>query len=144
MKTRKALKRLRRVEELLSVVIDEFAGNEPRVREFLDRAKRSVLRAKAGINSLSEPGDAKNSQSKAKQAQRSDLKAQGRGTLPLAGKKRSTVVKSSSERTIGTPVQSAGERHAAKSGIPTPPMTEPAGPPAHEASPELNQGRHTN
>jgi hypothetical protein len=119
-------------------------GNEPRVREFLDRAKRSFIRAKAGINSLSEPGNAKKTQSKAKQAQRSDLKGQGRGTLPLAGKKRSTVVRSSSEGKMGTPVKSAGERHATKSGIPTPRMTEPAGPPAHEASPELNQGRHAN
>jgi hypothetical protein len=143
MKPKKALKRLRRVEELLSIVIDEFAGNEPRIREFLDSAKGSVIRAKAGINSLSDAGNAKKAQWRAKQTKRSDLTAQGRRRIPL-GKKQSIVVKSSSERKTGLPVRSAGERHATKSEFPTPPMTEPAGPPAHEASPEQNQSRHAN
>ena len=143
MKAKKALKRLRRVEELLSIVIDEFASNEPRVREFLDSAKRSVIRAKGGINSLADPGNANQAQSKAKQTKRSDLPAQGRRRIPL-GKKQSIAVKSSSERKRGTPVKSAGERHATKSEFPTPPTTEPAGPPAHEASPEQDQSRHAN
>ena len=78
MKAKKALKRLRRVEELLSIVIDEFAGNEPRVREFLDSAKRSVIRAKGGINSLSDSGNVKKEQSKAKQAKRSSGKGSAR------------------------------------------------------------------
>ena len=53
MKAKKALKRLRSVEALLSIVIDQFAANERSVRAMLDSAKASVIRAKARINSLS-------------------------------------------------------------------------------------------
>jgi hypothetical protein len=145
MKAKKALKRLRRVEELLSIVIDQFTGNEPSVRELLDSAKTSVIRAKAGINSQSAPGTAKKPQLKAKQTKRSHLTAEGRKRISLAVKKRWAVAKRTSERKTGTPVKSAGERDTTKSGSPTPPRTKPADKPlAPEASPEPNQDRHTN
>jgi hypothetical protein len=131
MKVKKALKRLRRVEELLSVVIDEFVGNEPRVREFLDSAKKSVIRAKAGINSQSNPGVAKKQQRKAKENKRSDRTAVAR----------KVVAKNSSERKI----KSREETRATKRGFSTPPTTEPPERPlTHEASPDPNQGRQPN
>jgi hypothetical protein len=145
MKAKKALKRLRRVEELLSIVIDEFAGNEHSVRELLDSAKTSVIRAKAGINSQSAPGTAKKPQMKAEQTKRSHLTAEGRKRISLAVKKRWAEAKRTSEQKTGTSVKSAGDRETTKSGSPTPPRTKPADKPlAPEALSEPNQERHAN
>ena len=45
MKAKKALKRLTRVEALLSDVLKQYAASEKEVRESLDSAKASVARA---------------------------------------------------------------------------------------------------
>ena len=50
MKAKKALKRLTRVETLLTDVIDQYAGSEGNIRELLDSAKASVIRAKKTVN----------------------------------------------------------------------------------------------
>ncbi len=50
MKAKKALKRLTKVETLLADVIDQFAGSEGNMRELLDSAKASVVRAKKTVN----------------------------------------------------------------------------------------------
>jgi hypothetical protein len=140
MKAKKALKRLRRVEALLSIVIDQFAGNERSVRDLLDSAKTSVIRAKAGINSQSAPRTAKKPQLKAKQTKPSHLTAKDRKRISLAGKKRPAAAKGSWERKAGTPVKSALERDTTKSGSPTPPGAKPADrAQAPEASPEPDQ-----
>jgi hypothetical protein len=49
MKVKKAIKRLDRVDELLSSVIDQYEVSEPGARELLDSAKKSVVRAKAAL-----------------------------------------------------------------------------------------------
>jgi len=140
MKAKKALKRLRRVEELLSIVIDEFVGKEPKVRELLDSAKASVIRAKAGIN----PNPQK-PQAKLKRPKRLDLRSEEGKGIPLASKKRSIVAKRTPQRKIRTSVKSIGEKETVQSGFPTPQMVKPAERPlASEASPELNQDRHAN
>lgn len=146
MKAKKALKRLRRVEELLSIVIDQFAGNEPSVRELLDSAKTSVIRAKAGISSQSVSGTAKKTaRMKTKQNKRSHLTAEGRKRISLAVKKRWAKAKRTSERKTRTPVKSAGERDTAKGASPTVPRTKPADRPlVSEAPPKPNQERHAN
>ena len=145
MKAKKALKRLRRVEELLSIVIDQFAGIEASVRELLDSAKSSVISAKAGINSQSVPGTARKPQLKAKQTKRSRLTPEGRKKISLAVKKRWAAAKRTSERRTGTQVKSAGESDTTKSGSPVPPRAKPAERLlAPEASPEPNQERHAN
>jgi len=145
MKVKKALKRLRRVEELLSIVIDEFAGREPGVRELLDSAKRSVIRAKAGINLQSSAGSVKKPPSKAKRIKRPDLATQGRKRVSPAGQERSTLARPTPVRKIGPPIKSAGERDTTKTGLPTPTPTKLADRPlAPEASPEVNQDRHAN
>jgi hypothetical protein len=143
MKAKKALKRLRRVEELLSIVIDQFAASERSVRELLGSARASVIRARARINSKSAPGTARKPQVKAKQTKRSHLTAEGRKRISLAAKKRWALVKRTSGLKTGAPAKSAGERNSQKSGSPTLPRTKPAGRPlAHETSAELNQERH--
>jgi hypothetical protein len=145
MKAKKALKRLRRVEQLLSTVIDQFAGNEHRVRVLLDSAKTSVIRAKAGINSQSASGSAKKPRMKAEPTKRSRLTAEGRKRISLAVKKRWAVAKRTSERKTGTSVKSAGDRDTTKSGSPIAPRTKPVERPlAPEASLGPNQERHAN
>ena len=139
MKAKKALKRLRRVEELLSLVIDEFVGKEPSVRESLNSARASVIRAKAEINP-----NAKKPQSQAKRTKRSD-KAEERKGISLASKERSIVAKRALERKTRTSVKSIGERDTVKSQFPTPQMVKPADRPlAPEASQEPSQDRHAN
>ena len=132
MKAKKALKRLRRVEELLSVVIDEFVANEPGVRKLLDAAKRSVIRAKTGISSQSVPPNAKKPQAKAKRTKRSDLTAVGRKKIRVAAKERPTGAKRTSK--VGPSAKTIDERH---SRFATASMTKTAGPPALEGSPEI-------
>jgi hypothetical protein len=48
-KTKKALKRLDRVEALLSKVIDQYATDEREVRELLESARASVARARVKV-----------------------------------------------------------------------------------------------
>jgi hypothetical protein len=141
MRAKKALKRLRRVEELLSIVIDEFAGNEPSVRELLDSAKTSVVRAKSGISFPSASRKPKKQQLKAKQSKRSNP--------PEESRKRTSLVKERSKRTlepqIGTAAKSAEERDTPKNGVLSSPMIKPANRPlAPETLPELNADRHAN
>jgi hypothetical protein len=128
MKAKKALKRLRNVEALLSIVIDQFASNERSVRAMLDSAKASVIRAKARINSLSAAGTAKKPQLMASHTKRRHLTSEGRKRISLAAKRRWAAKRTA--RTVGAPVKSAGER---RNGSPTPPST---------TSQEPNQERH--
>jgi hypothetical protein len=126
MKVKKALKRLRRVEGLLSIVIDQFAGIAPGVRELLDSAKATVIRAKAGLNARSASGTAKKPQLEARQTRRSHLTAKGRKRISLDVKKRGAVAKRASKRKTGTRAKSTRERDTTKSASPTPPRTKPA------------------
>jgi hypothetical protein len=143
MKAKKALKRLRSVEALLSIVIDQFAANEPSLQALLDSAKASVIRARARINSQSAAGAAKKPWMTAKRTKRSHLTAEGRKRISLAAKKRWALVKRTSTLKTGAPAKSAGERDSQKRGSLTPPRTKPAGRPlSPEASPETNQDRH--
>lgn len=129
MKAKKALKKLRNVEALLSIVIDQFAANERSVRVMLDSAKASVIRAKARINSLSTARSVTKPQMMAKQSKRSHLTSEGMRRISLAAKKRWAAAKRKA-RTVGAPVKSAGER---RKGSPTPPRT---------TSQEPNQEQH--
>jgi hypothetical protein len=142
MKAKKALKRLRSVEALLSIVIDQFAANERSVRAMLDSAKASVIRAKARINSLSAARTVKKPPMTAKQAKRRHLTSEGRRRISLAAKKRWAAAKRTSARTAGAPVKSAGER-VTRSGSPTLRRTKAVGRPlAPEALSEPNRERH--
>jgi hypothetical protein len=143
MKAKKALKKLKRVETLLSNVIDQYAANERGVRELLDFAKASVVRAKARVKSQSAPRIAKKSHMKTKKNKHGHLTAEGRKRISLAAKKRWALAKRTSARKTGSPAKSAAESDSRKSGSPTPPMTRPAGRPlAPEASAEPSQQQH--
>jgi hypothetical protein len=93
MKAKKAVKRLTRVEALLSNVIDQYAGNGHRVKELLDSAKESVVRAKETVNQEASSKTTKKPPAKAEKSLRRGLTAEGRKRLSLAAKKRWAVAK---------------------------------------------------
>jgi hypothetical protein len=88
MKTKKALKRLNRVEALLSKIIDQIPGGKARLGELLDSAKVAVVRAKKTVNS-----QLKKRPVRAKTARRGRLTPEGRKKISLAAKKRWAVAR---------------------------------------------------
>ena len=90
MKSKKALKRLEKVEAILSNVIDQYTASENGVREKLDTAKASVVRAKESMQAP--PKAAKKPPVKAKESGRR-LSAEGRKKLSIAAKKRWAIAK---------------------------------------------------
>lgn len=59
MKAKKAIKRLDKVEAILSEVIDRYAKTEKETREFLDAARNSIVRAKTGVGKDLKPSNRK-------------------------------------------------------------------------------------
>ena len=92
MKAKKALKRLTRVETLLTNVIDQYASSVRDLRELLDNAKASVVRAKKTVEVKASPRAAKKPPVKA-QTSKSRLTAEGRKKLSLAAKKRWAIAR---------------------------------------------------
>jgi hypothetical protein len=93
MKAKKAVKRLARVEALLSSVIDQYGGNEQGLKELLDSAKESVVRAKETVNPQASSTATKKPPAKAEKPKRRGLTAEGRKRLSLAAKKRWAIAK---------------------------------------------------
>jgi hypothetical protein len=92
MKAKKALKRLTRVETLLSNVVDQFAAIKPNVRELLDSAKASVARAMQTVDVKASAKVAKKPPVKAEKS-KAGLTAEGRKKLSVAAKKRWAIAK---------------------------------------------------
>jgi len=92
MKAKKAVKRLNRVEALLSNVIDGFAAGERAIKELLDSAKAAVIRARKTVSVKTPPAIEKKPPVKARSA-KSRITAEGRKKLSLAAKKRWAVAK---------------------------------------------------
>jgi len=93
MKAKKAVKRLNRVEALLSNVIDGFAAGERAIKELLDSAKAAVIRARKTVSvKTTPPAIEKKPPVKARSA-KSRITAEGRKKLSLAAKKRWAVAK---------------------------------------------------
>ena len=90
MKSKKALKRLKKVEAILSNVIDQLAASANGVREKLGSAVASVVSAKESM--LAPPKAAKKPPVKATKARRR-LSAEGRKKLSIAAKKRWAIAK---------------------------------------------------
>lgn len=90
MKAKKALKRLTRVETLLTDVIDQYAGSQRDVRELLDNAKASVVRAKKTVNVKASPRAGKKPPVKAGNS-KSQITTEGQKRLSPAAKKQSAV-----------------------------------------------------
>ena len=93
MKAKKALKRLNKIEELLSDVIDQFPKSTDGLGALLDSAKAAVVRAKTTVNSQVSPRAAKKQPGKAETARQGRLTAEGRARISLAAKKRWAVAK---------------------------------------------------
>jgi len=92
MKAKKAVKRLNRVEALLSNVIDGFAEGERAVKELLDNAKAAVVRARKTVNVKTATVAEKKPPVKARTA-KSRITAEGRKKLSIAAKKRWAAAK---------------------------------------------------
>ena len=87
MKAKKALKRLNKVEALLSNVINQCPANRRGLRELLGAAKASVVRAKKTVN-LRASETPKKPPAKAEHSKSGHLSAEGRKRISLAAKKR--------------------------------------------------------
>ena len=93
MKAKKAVKRLGKVESLLSNVIDQYGKSADSVRELLDSAKASVVRAMEAVSLQSSTVAPKKPLVKAEAPKRRGLSAQGRKRLSIAAKKRWAIAK---------------------------------------------------
>jgi hypothetical protein len=60
MKANKALKRLAKIEALMSDVTERYSASAPHVRELLQDAKAAVTRAKEAVSLRTSSGTAKN------------------------------------------------------------------------------------
>jgi hypothetical protein len=93
MKAKKAVKRLKKIENVLAVIIDENSGGKPQLRELLDAARGSIARAKAKLNpdaagGASKKPNAKSESAKSESAKSAGLTPEGRKKLSAAAKKR--------------------------------------------------------
>jgi hypothetical protein len=92
MKAKKALKRLNKVETILSIVIDQCPTSSRGLRELLDSARSSVVRAKGAVNARVARA-AKKPPARAQESTQDRLSAEGRKRISLAAKKRWTKAK---------------------------------------------------
>jgi hypothetical protein len=92
MKAKKALKRLNKVEVLLSDVIDQCPSSARGLRGLLDSAKTLVVRAKEVVNARVARA-AKKPPARAQESARGGLSAEGRKRISLAAKKRWAAAK---------------------------------------------------
>jgi hypothetical protein len=93
MKAKKAVKKLTKIEALLSDVIDQFPRRTDGLGELLDSAKAAVVRAKTTVNSQLSQGTAKKQPGRAETGKQRHLTAEGRTRISLAAKKRWAVAK---------------------------------------------------
>ena len=93
MKAKKALKRLNKIEALLSDVIDHLPRSGDGLEDFLDAAKIAVVRAQTTVNSQISPKPAKKQPGRAKTVKQGGLTAEGRARISLAARKRWAVAK---------------------------------------------------
>src|ERR1700680_3638343 len=94
MKRKKALKRLDKVETLLSNVMNQFPGSKDGLRSLLDSAKATVVRAMKIVKSQPPNGAGKKMPvGKAKKARPGRLSAEGKKRISLAAKERWATAK---------------------------------------------------
>jgi hypothetical protein len=93
MKAKKALKRLNKVESLLSNVIGQFPLSKDGLGDLLNSAKAAIVRAKKKVSSLDATGAAKKPPAKARKHKQWRLTADGRKGISRFAKKRGAVAK---------------------------------------------------
>jgi hypothetical protein len=129
MKTKKALKRLTRVEALLSEILKEYSRGEKLVRESLDAAKALVVRALESISPPKNPVAGKKSATRSKKSavaakkQIVPAKQTGRrsAAAPIAKKR---AMKAAAAR---KPKRVMAKRPPSPKPSPATPVTEPVG-----------------
>jgi hypothetical protein len=85
MKVKKALKRLHRVETILTTVIEQYVGRKHNLRDLLDTAKGNVLRATETLSRL--PGAIRKPPANANQLRRrKGSTAKRKGTSNATGR----------------------------------------------------------
>ena len=85
MKAKKALKRLHRVETILTTVIDQYAARKRGLRDLLDTAKATVVRATETLSTS--PSTVKKPPAKADQSrQRKVTTVKRQGTHSVTGR----------------------------------------------------------
>jgi hypothetical protein len=92
MKAKKALKRLDKVESLLSNVIDQFPDSARGLRDLLDTARSSVVRARETVGARVAKA-AKKPPARAHQSRSGRLSAEGRKRISAAAKRRWALAK---------------------------------------------------
>ena len=92
MKAKKALKRLNKVETILSNVIDQCPASSRGLRDLLDSARSSVARVKGVVNAHVARA-VKKPPARAQESTQDRLSAEGRKRISLAAKKRWTEAK---------------------------------------------------
>jgi hypothetical protein len=92
MKAKKAVKRLNKIETVLTGIIDEMSSGKQVLRELLDSARGSIAQAKAKLTPSVSRNGAKKPAAK-DEAGKSGLTAQGRKKLSAAAKKRWALAK---------------------------------------------------
>src|ERR1700679_2480027 len=88
MKANKALKRLAKIESLISDVTERYSAGAHHIREALHEAKAAVARVKAAVRSQPSSGTAKTSKAPPKKKRR--LSAAGKKAIQEAARRRWT------------------------------------------------------
>ena len=101
MKTKKAMKRLHRVETLLGSVIDQYDAGTREVHDLLDAARSSVASATQALAA----SPARKPPAKAEQPRARRLSSAARKRLSVAAKKRWAVAKRNGMSSLAKPTR---------------------------------------
>jgi hypothetical protein len=115
MKTNKALKRLAKIEALMSDVAARYSATAHHIREVLQDAKAAVVRAKEAVSLQASSGTAKKTAPARKKA--AVKKAAVKSSTPKMANK-SAPIKKAAKKTAPVPKQAATEAAAQKKPIP--------------------------
>ena len=143
MKANKALKRLSKIEALISDVTERYSASAPRMREMLQNAKTAVAQAKEAVSLRASSGTAKNLPVKRSKPPSKATPEPGKPKRKLTAAGRSATVKAPTAKTgkKSTPLKKAAVKTTTatkKAPVPAQAATAPAaqrsGPPTGSGS----------
>jgi hypothetical protein len=122
MKTNKALKRLTKIEALMSAVTERYSASAPHIREALDDAKAAVTRAKQAVSLQASSETAKQSKPSSKATPETSkrkrwVSEEGVKRIIAANKKRWKRVRAEAAKAQPAAKKSAPARKAKKSAL---------------------------
>ena len=115
MKANKALKRLAKIEALISDVTERYSASAPQIREVLQDAKAAVSRAKEAVNLQAASGK-KAAAAKADRAAKKAAPTEKKTAIEKAALKAPTAKMAKKS----TPIKKAAKNRAAKKTAPAP------------------------